>query len=65
MRTNIQLDEKLVKRGMEISGIRTKKDLVNAALEEFVRRADQKAILELRGKIPWKGNLADLRSARC
>lgn len=38
---------------------------MNAALEEFVRRADQKAILELRGKIPWKGNLADLRSARC
>ena len=46
MRTNIDLDNGLVARGLKLSGLRTKKDLVNMALQEFVRRKDQKKILE-------------------
>ncbi len=64
MRTNIDLDEKLVERGLELSGLRTKKDLVQAALQEFVRRKDQKKILELRGKIKWQGDLDQTRRSR-
>ncbi|MCX6969736.1 MAG: type II toxin-antitoxin system VapB family antitoxin [Verrucomicrobia bacterium] len=64
MRTNIDLDEGLVSRGLHLSGLRTKKDLVNLALEEFVRRKDQKKILELRGKIRWKGDLDLMRGSR-
>lgn len=64
MRTNIDLDNKLVARGLKLSGLRTKKDLVNMALQEFVRRKDQKKILELRGKIHWDGDLDAMRQSR-
>jgi len=64
MRTNIDLDEKLVNRGLKLSGLRTKKDLVNMALREFLRRKDQKKILELRGKIHWEGDLDLMRRNR-
>ncbi len=64
MRTNIDLDNGLVARGLKLSGLRTKKDLVNMALQEFVRRKDQKKILELRGKIHWDGDLDAMRQSR-
>ena len=64
MRTNIDLDERLVTRGLKISGLRTKKELVHLALQEFVRRKDQKKVLELRGKIPWQGDLDRMRLSR-
>jgi len=64
MRTNIDIDAGLIARGLRLSGLRTKKDLVNLALQEFVRRKDQKKILELRGKVPWSGNLDLMRQSR-
>ena len=64
MRTNIDLDDELVKRGLKLSGLRTKKELVDVALREFLRRKDQKKILELRGKIFWKGDLDSMRRNR-
>lgn len=64
VRTNIDLDEGLVSRGLELSGLRTKKDLVNMALREFIRKSDQKKILELRGKIQWQGDLDLMRQSR-
>jgi Arc/MetJ family transcription regulator len=64
MRTNIDLDEGLVARGLLLSGLRTKKELVNMALREFIRKNDQKKILELRGKIQWQGDLQLMRKSR-
>mgnify|MGYP000697275429 FL=1 len=64
MLTNIDLDDELVSRGLKISGLRTKKDLVNMALREFIRKNDQKKILELRGKIQWQGDLELMRESR-
>jgi Arc/MetJ family transcription regulator len=64
MRTNIDLDEGLVARGLLLSGLRTKKELVNMALREFIRKNDQKKILELRGKIRWQGDLELMRESR-
>jgi len=64
MRTNIDLDEGLVARGLLLSGLRTKKELVNMALREFIRKNDQKKILELRGKIQWQGDLELMRKSR-
>ena len=64
MRAKIDLDDELVKRGLKLSGLRTKKELVDVALREFLRRKDQKKILELRGKISWKGDLDSMRRNR-
>jgi Arc/MetJ family transcription regulator len=64
MRTNIDLDDKLVKKGMNYTGIRTKKDLVEFALRELIRRKERKRILGLKGKLRWEGNLDEMRSSR-
>jgi len=64
MKTNVDLDENLVLAARELTGLKTKKELVNHALSELVRRGDQKKILALQGKILWQGNLAEMRTLR-
>ena len=64
MRTNIDLDDALISRGLKLSGLRTKKELVNTALREFIRRKDQKNILKLQGRIHWQGDLETMRKRR-
>jgi|TARA_B110000495_G_scaffold172695_1_gene161784 Arc/MetJ family transcription regulator len=63
-RTNINLDDTLVSKGLKITGLRTKKDLVDLALRELVRKEDQKSILSLEGSFHWEGNLDEIRKAR-
>jgi Arc/MetJ family transcription regulator len=53
MKTNIDLDEELVKQAFAITGLRTKKELVNFALAELVKRNTQKDLLELAGEIEF------------
>ena len=53
MKTNIDLDEQLVKQGFALTGLRTKKELVNFALAELVKRNTQKDLLELAGEIEF------------
>ena len=64
MRTNLVLDEKLVKRAQQLSGIRTKRQVVQTALEVFVRLQEQSVLRELRGKLRWEGNLEESRQGR-
>ena len=64
MRTNIVLDDELVKEGLKLTKLRTKKDLVNLALEELVARRRRKKILKLEGKVKWEGNLNEMRRSR-
>lgn len=63
-RTNIELDEKLVRQAMRLFGKKTKKELVNFALNELIRRERAKGILSLEGKVKWEGNLREMRKAR-
>ncbi len=63
-RTNINLDDRLIRKGMEITGLRTKRELVDLALRELVRKEDQKSILSLEGAIRWEGSLDDVRKGR-
>jgi len=63
-RTNINLDDALVTKGLQITGLRTKRALVDHALRELIRKEDQKGVLALEGKFRWEGNLDELRSDR-
>ena len=47
MRTNIVLDDRLVKEAMRLSNVRTKREAVDLALREYVTRSKQRDILEL------------------
>ncbi len=61
MRTNIDIDETLVTDALELSGLKTKKAVVEAALEHFVRHLGRKkAWEELRG-LGWEGDLDEMR----
>jgi Arc/MetJ family transcription regulator len=64
MRTNIDIDEKLIEAAMKLTGIKTKKATVEAALRQMVSLKKQERIRELRGKFKWEGNLDEMREGR-
>jgi Arc/MetJ family transcription regulator len=53
MRTNIVLDENLVKKAMKLSRTKTKRELVNQALKEFVENRKRLNLMDLAGKIEF------------
>jgi Arc/MetJ family transcription regulator len=57
MRTNIEIDDKLMKRAMKAARTSTKRETVEKALETLIRLEDQRSIRELRGKIAWEGDI--------
>lgn len=64
MRTNIVIDDVLLAKAANYTGLRTKKEVVHYALEEIVRREERKKILDLQGKVHWEGNLDEMRGRR-
>jgi Arc/MetJ family transcription regulator len=63
-RTNIVMDETLVRQGLKATGLKTRRALVHRALQDLVRREKQAGLLALRGKVHWTGNLNALRRNR-
>jgi Arc/MetJ family transcription regulator len=63
-RTNILLDEDLVKAGLKATGLKTRRALVDFALRDLLRRESQKRILRLKGKVHWEGDLGSMRRGR-
>jgi Arc/MetJ family transcription regulator len=60
-RTIVNLDEKLLKKAMKLSGIKVKVTLVNMGLRSLVRHLEQLDILKSRGKVIWEGDLDEMR----
>jgi Arc/MetJ family transcription regulator len=63
-RTNIVMDETLVREGLKATGLKTRRALVQHALEELVRREKQTGLLALKGKVRWAGDLDAMRRTR-
>jgi len=53
MRTNIVLDDELVREAFKLTDVKTKKELVQEALKEFVQNRRRMNLLDLRGKIEF------------
>ena len=51
MRTNILIDDKLIHEALSIAAVKTKKEIVNLALKEFVEHHKRKNLLDLKSKI--------------
>jgi Arc/MetJ family transcription regulator len=64
MRTNIDIDDKLMEKALKASGAQTKKAVVDEALRLFVRTKSQGGIRELFGTVQWEGDLEQSRSNR-
>jgi Arc/MetJ family transcription regulator len=63
LRTNIVLDEALVQEALAITGARTKKEVVQLALEELVRSRKKKNLADLAGRIQFREGF-DHKAAR-
>ncbi len=61
MRTNIVIDDLLMQQALKLSGLDTKKAVVEEALKLFIQIRQQKALRELRGKLKWEGDLEQMR----
>jgi Arc/MetJ family transcription regulator len=63
-RTNLVLDEEVLEEATRLSGEKTYSAAVMRALEDFVRRAKARQILELRGSGLWEGDLREMRGEK-
>jgi Arc/MetJ family transcription regulator len=64
MRTNIEIDDKLMKEAMRSANTKTKKETVEAGLRMLIQIKAQTGIRKLRGKVKWEGDLDELRGGR-
>jgi Arc/MetJ family transcription regulator len=64
MRTNIEIDDKLMKAALKASGLATKRAAVEEGLRLLIKLRRQKDILRLRGKVRWDGDLEASRLGR-
>ena len=56
MRTNIDIDDKLMKQAMKAMGVTTKKAAVENALRQALQIHGQQSLRKLRGRIVWRGH---------
>jgi Arc/MetJ family transcription regulator len=61
MRTNVVIDDDLMKSALKTSELKTKKDAIEAGLKLLVRFNRQTRIRDLRGKLKWIGDLDEMR----
>jgi Arc/MetJ family transcription regulator len=64
VRTNIDIDDRLMRRAMRSSRSRTKRATVEAGLRLLIQTRAQASIRRLRGKILWDGDLHKSRLGR-
>lgn len=64
MRTNIVIDDKLMREAMRATGLNTKRAVVEEGLRLLIQVKGQNSIRRLKGRIQWQGNLDDLRMGR-
>jgi len=64
MRTNIEIDDRLMRQAMRSSGARTKRAAVEEGLRLLIQTKGQASVRRLRGKVAWHGDLDSSRLAR-
>jgi Arc/MetJ family transcription regulator len=61
MRTNIDIDDELMNKALKFSTLKTKKEIINEALNEYVKYQMRLKLLSLKGKVKWVGDLDKMR----
>ena len=62
MRTNIVIDDKLMRETLRATGLSTKREAVELGLRTVLRLKRQERIRRMRGKLPWRGDLDAMRT---
>ena len=64
MRTNVIIDDHLMRKALEASGLKTKKAVIEQGLRLVISLKEQAGIRSLRGKLTWEGDLDKMRETR-
>jgi Arc/MetJ family transcription regulator len=64
MRTNIEIDDKLMKDALKATGVKTNREAVELGLKTLVQLRAQEKVRQLKGKITWEGDLNAMRTDR-
>ena len=64
MRTNIVIDDRLMREAIRATGLKTKRETVEQGLRTLLRLSKQAEIRRLRGKLAWRGDLEAMRTDR-
>lgn len=64
MRTNIEIDDQVLREAQQLTGAGTKRETVDMALRELVARHRRIGVLDLRGRVRWEGDLDQSRRGR-
>lgn len=64
MRTNVVIDDNLMKEAMLLGEFKTKRETIEKSLEFFIRLKNQAKIRNYRGKLRWEGDLEQSRIDR-
>lgn len=62
MRTNIEIDDKLMKEALRYTNAKTKREAVELGLRHLVQLGKQVSVRKLRGKLVWQGDLNAMRT---
>jgi Arc/MetJ family transcription regulator len=62
MRTNIVVDDELMSQAMRLTGLKTKKEVVETALRELIAHKKRDALAEAFGRFKWEGDLEAMRT---
>ena len=62
MRTNIVIDDQLMKDTLRATGLKTKREAVELGLRTLLRLQQQEEIRRFRGKLHWEGDLEAMRA---
>ncbi len=62
VRTNIVIDDKLMKETLRTTGLKTKREVVELGLRTLLRLGQQAQVRRLRGKLAWVGDLEAMRT---
>ncbi len=62
MRTNVVIDDKLMRDALRATGLKTKRDAVDLGLRTLLRLSKQAQIRRLRGELHWHGDLNAMRT---
>lgn len=62
MRTNVEIDDNLMTEALRLTKIATKKQVIETALKELIKKSLREELRQMRGKVVWDGNLEEMRT---
>ncbi|GBD96333.1 MAG TPA: type II toxin-antitoxin system VapB family antitoxin [Nitrospirae bacterium] len=63
-RTVIDIEDDLLKKAQELTGMNKKVEIVNYAIRKLVEQKEIEKVLDLKGRVKWAGNLEEMRKGR-